>query len=155
MNTEQAARMKQALKDNPGIGRTKLMLVANVNEFTAKQFLAQYKSKRSPVSGQPRPRPAGLSREEAKKTFDSRSKTRDAIKQGIAQLSEEHMYPEAQFKGDLCGSYVAAYWQEVSQEDEFLPYQVIMPGAKRVWGTPADVEWALGPDGITGAIKPE
>lgn len=144
-------RLMKVYEKNRKIGRKNLSYKASVSEMKARTFLHWIKSGKIVCNKNDAVVLPGRSREEVRNSFDPVIRTRNGIRIGVSKLKSPMMYSEKDFRSELCGDISSNYFKQVSEEEEFLPFQVWIPGTKIHWCTPDDVEWAE--KNITGARR--
>lgn len=82
-----------------------------------------------------------FSREQFVSEFDADTKTRQAIRAGLAQLEDE-IVPDAAFRQDYCENAATAGWRAVCGEHEFHGHRLAV-SSSIFWGSKESVKWAL------------
>jgi len=144
--------MKKVYEKNKRISITRLAESVAVSKKKARTFLRDMKhTGKKNIVGVVK-EANGITRDQAKEMYDPELKTRKAIRIGISKLRSPMMYDDNEFK-NLCGNaIVKSFFRSIAEEEEFLKYQVWIPGSKNkiLWCDPDDVKWAE--DNISGAI---
>ena len=90
------------------------------------------------------PKGKGLSRESFREKFDQDTRLREAIRRGVATLTnDEEILRESDFRSDRCESVPTAGFRQVAAEDEFRKYRFTTGSDEFHWTTPATKQWAL------------
>ena len=93
----------------------------------------------------------GMTREQARMRHDTPARLIASLDSFLASLSPDNLREENEVMR-ICkvAHPEMAYWQEITAQRQYASYQGYTEKGVRLWGHPEDIEWANGPDGITG-----
>jgi hypothetical protein len=98
---------------------------------------------RSDFCAKGRAKGRSFSRDEFAASFDNDTRTRLALRGGVASLEDDdEILEDADFRASRCRQAHATSWRRIGEESEFAKHRFIVKG-KVFWSTVATRKWAL------------